>query len=263
MEVIQPIILGVVQGLGEFLPISSTAHLVLIPYFFNWEDPGLAFDVALHLGTLIAVLAYFYKDWINIFQSAFDYKSQKNPDYAKKTIWILAVATIPGILAGYFFESKAETIFRSPVLIALTLIFFGLFLYLADKYFQTKKDIDKISFLGSIIIGIFQAMAIIPGVSRSGATITAGRMLGMDRKDSAKFSFLLSMPIVFGAVILKIPEFFSNTINLEIILGVFFSALSGYLAIKYLLKLVEKYSYQGFFWYRLILAGVIILYFIK
>lgn len=258
-EIIQSAILGVVQGLGEFLPISSTAHLILMPYFFNWQDPGLAYDVALHLGTLIAVLMYFYKDWINIFKSALGKESQ---GYNKNILWILAIATIPGVLAGYFLEDKAETVFRDPVLIALTLAFFGFFLYLADKYFQAKKDINKITFLDSMIIGIFQAVAVIPGVSRSGATITAGRMLGLGRTSSARFSFLLSTPIILGAVILNIRYLFSS-FNLLIFSGILFSALSGYLAIKYLLQLVEKYSYRGFFYYRLILAFIIILFFIN
>lgn len=264
MEILQAIILGLVQGLGEFLPISSTAHLILVPYFFGWQDPGLAFDVALHLGTLIAVIGFFWKDWLNIFQLAFESKSkiqfdQKN-DFNKKTLWLLVLATIPGVLAGYFLEAKAETIFRSPLIIAGTLFLLGLILYLVDKYLQHRKNIKQVNWKDAIIIGLSQAVAIIPGVSRSGATITAGLFLGLSRSGAARFSFLLSTPIILGATIFKFPELFQNGINWPIILGVLVSAISGYLAIKYLLLFIEKVGYGIFFWYRLALALLIIFF---
>ncbi|SRR3989339_1231690 len=268
MEALQAIILGLVQGLGEFLPISSTAHLILAPYFFGWKDPGLAFDVALHLGTLIAVLAYFWKDWIEIFELAFknqipNTKSQI-PNYGKNILWLLAVATIPGVLAGYFLEAKAETIFRSPLLIAEMLFLAGLVLYLADKYLQHRKNLGQVSWKDALIIGLSQAVAIIPGVSRSGATITAGLWLGLSRQSAARFSFLLSTPIILGATVFKLPELLQSGINWPIILGVVVSALSGYLAIKYLLLLIEKIGYKIFFWYRLVLAILIsVIYFLK
>jgi undecaprenyl-diphosphatase len=185
MEILEYLFLGLVQGLGEFLPISSTAHLILVPYFFGWQDPGLAFDVALHLGTLIAVVSFFWKDWLNIFKLALENKSkiqfdQKN-DFNEKTLWLLVLATLPGILAGYFLEARAETIFRSPLIIAATLFSLGLVLYLADKYLQHKKSIKQINWKDVLVIGFSQAVAIIPGVSRSGATITAGLFLCLSR----------------------------------------------------------------------------------
>jgi len=263
IEIIQSIFLGIAQGLGEFLPISSTAHLALLPYLVNFDDPGLAFDVALHLGTLIAVLGFFWKDWIEIFKLMFKNSSLKSKvesqKYGNNLLYFLIIATIPGVLAGFFLESQAETIFRSPLLIAGALFIFGLILYLADKYFSVKKDLTKISLLDSIVIGVAQAIAIIPGVSRSGVTMTAGRFLGLDRRSAARFSFLLSTPIIFGAAILKVNYFWENITDVNMILGIIFAAVSGWLAIKYLLQFLEKYSFAVFFWYRLVLAVVIVL----
>lgn len=272
---LQSIILGIIQGLGEFLPISSTAHLVLVPYFTGWKDPGLAFDVALHAGTLIALILFFFWDWVAIIYLAFfsnsKFKNQNSKlqfkiqnfknTYNSKILYLILIATIPGIIFGLLLESKAETVFRNPLLIAFTLAGMGSILFLVDKYANRKKDINNISVWDSIIVGISQALAIIPGVSRSGATITAGRALGMNRKDAARFSFLLSAPIIFGASILKLPALFSQGFDLNIILGIVFSVLSGYLAIKYLLKFVEKYSYAVFFWYRLGLAFTIVFFY--
>ena len=252
------------------MPISSTAHLVLAPYFFGWQDPGLAFDVALHLGTLIAVVGYFWKDWIKIISNI---KSQisktnlknKNPgnNYNNNFLWLIIIATIPGVLAGYFLEKDAETIFRNPLIIAFTLSAVGLVLYLADKFSKKERNINEIGLKDAIIIGLAQAVAIIPGVSRSGATITAGLFRKLDRASAARFSFLLSTPIIFGAVILKLPQLLKTGISFEIIVAVLASAVSGYLAIKYLLKFLEKSSYAVFFWYRLILSVIILLFVLK
>jgi len=271
-EIFQSAVLGITQGLGEFLPISSTAHLILIPNFFHWDDPGLSFDVALHFGTLLAVVSYLWKDWLIILKSAFQNKlqefsssrsSHKSDTYSNNTLWFLLIATIPGVLAGYFLEVRAETVFRSEWLIALTLSIAGFFLYLADKYLKPDKTIQKITLTDSLLIGICQAVAIIPGVSRSGATITVGLWRGLDRMSAAKFSFILSTPIIFGATVLKFPYLLKN-FNPIILTGIISSALSGYLAIKYLLKFVEKASYRIFFWYRIIIAALIfILYLFK
>jgi undecaprenyl-diphosphatase len=288
ISAIQALILGIIQGLGEFLPISSTAHLILAPYFFGWSDPGLSFDVALHLGTLIAVVAYFYYDWIEIFSQLITHNSKPKEKLLEKScelrpacndvatsgrvasyglknnlLFFIIIATIPGVIAGYFFEKDAETIFRNPLLIAFTLGAVGLILYVADKFSKKERNISEISLKDAIIIGLAQAVAIIPGVSRSGATITAGLFRKLDRASAAKFSFLLSTPIIFGAVILKLPHLLKEGINMQIIIAVLASAISGYLAIKYLLKFLEKSSYAIFFWYRLILAVVIIIFYIS
>lgn len=263
MDIFQSIILGIVQGLGEFLPISSTAHLILIPYFFGWSDPGLSFDVALHVGTLIAVLSFFWKDWIIIFTNVITPKRPNvkisEASYPKNLLWLLAVASVPGAIFGFLFETQAEYIFRSPLLIAFTLSVVGLVLYLVDRYAKHKKDINNISIKDAIIIGLSQAVAIIPGVSRSGATMTTGLSLGLSREQAARFSFLLSTPIIFGAAILKVPHLLKAGITLPIVLGIIVAAVSGYFAIKYMLRFIQKVGYAPFFWYRLVLAGIIII----
>jgi len=272
--IFQSVVLGIFQGVGEFLPISSTAHLALAPYFFHWPDPGLSFDVALHLGTLVAVLAYFYHDWIEIFKLTLGNLSQKSrlpqpgtggqakvksQKYGSNILYFIIIATIPGVLAGYFLEEKAETVFRNPLVIAFALAFAGLILYLADKYAKQEQGIGEINLKKSLVIGLAQAVAIIPGVSRSGATITAGLFEGLDRPSAARFSFLLSTPIIFGAVVLKLPYLWQSGLDPGIIAGILASAVSGYLAIKYLIKFLESSSYKIFFWYRLVLAAVIVL----
>jgi undecaprenyl-diphosphatase len=274
----QSAILGVIQGLSEFLPISSTAHLIIVPYFFHWKDPGLGFDVALHFGTLIAILAFFWKDWLNIFELAFRNEAQnsklpsgagfcqgdsKTQNYGKNILWVLVFATIPGILAGVFLEKKAETIFRHPIIIAISLALVGVLLYLADHYSKKNLLIQNIGWKKAIIIGLAQAFAIIPGMSRSGSTISAGLFLGLNRKDAAHFSFLLSTPIIFGATIIKFPEMIHDGVDLSILVGVIFSAVSGYLAINYLLRFIEKIGYFPFFIYRLLLALSIIIFHIS
>jgi len=257
VEIFQSIALGIVQGLGEFLPISSTAHLILVPYFTGWNDPGLAFDVALHGGTLLAVLIYFYKDWLEIFQITFLKKESR--EYDKNILWLLVLGTIPGALAGFFLENWVDGIFRSPFVIAFTLAFFGLILYLVDKFSRKQRDLKNLKLSDVLAIGICQAIAVVPGVSRSGATISAGLALGMNRVSAARFSFLLSTPIILGATVSQLPDLIGNGIDSAMIWGIVFSALSGYIAIKYLLKFVQNYSYKFFFWYRLILAGIIVL----
>jgi undecaprenyl-diphosphatase len=270
MTFLQAIILGLVQGLGEFLPISSSGHLTIFPWLFNFPDPGLSFDVALHLGTLIAIVLYFWKDSIEIIKSAL-----KNPPplskgrieegfgdnqspYNKSILWLLVIATIPGAIFGLLLEKQAETIFRNPLIIAGTLSIVGLILFLADKYARHRKDINEITKKDAIIIGLSQAFAIIPGVSRAGATITSGLFLGLNRVSAARFSFLLSAPIIFGATIIKVPHLVKSGITSIEITAIAVAALSGYLAIAWMLKFITKVSYKVFFWYRLALALIII-----
>lgn len=277
-EMIQSVILGLAQGLGEFLPISSTAHLALIPYFFSWNDPGLSFDVALHLGTLFAVIIFFWRDWIIILklglQETFNFRfsifnqfpnsNDKNFKYPSRLMLLLIVASVPGAFLGLFLEDYAEHTFRQPLLIASMLSIIGFILYLVDKYAKHKKDISQINIHDALVIGISQAVAIIPGASRSGVTITAALALGFSREQAARFSFLLSTPIIFSAAVLKIPQLIESGITLQMALGIFAATVSGYLAIKYLLKFIEKVSYKIFFWYRLALAILVVMvYFIK
>lgn len=263
VSIIQSIILGAVQGLGEFLPISSTAHLVLIPYFTGWKDPGLAFDIALHIGTLIAVLAFFWKDWLNIFSSAFiNFKKDGIKSFKNELLFYLIIGTIPGVLFGLLFEEKAETIFRSPILISFTLIFAGALLYWIDKKHTGTKELKDVTLKDSLMIGLSQALAIIPGVSRSGITITTALFRNFNRANAARFSFLLSTPIIIGSALLKTPELINAGLNISLVSGIISSAVFGYLAIKYLLKFLEKYGYEIFFWYRLALGAVIITFYL-
>ncbi len=257
MDFIQAIVLGLVQGLGEFLPISSSGHLVLVPWIFNWKDPGLAFDVALHFGTLIAVLWYFKKDWFHIFDEA-----RKNgvKNMNKSLLFFILIATIPGVIFGLLFNDYAETIFRNPAIVASTLVIGGILLYFVDKRMNHQKNLELINWKVALLIGIAQAVAIVPGVSRSGATITMALAFGFSRKDSARFSFLLSTPIILGAVILKANDFIRDGLTVESVVGMLVAGISGYLAIAFLIKFVEKTSYAVFFWYRLALAVVIVLF---
>ena len=179
-QLFQALVYGLVQGITEFVPISSTAHLILIPYFFHWQDPGLSFDVFLHLGTLIAIISFFAKDWVEIFKNK------------HKLFGLIIVACIPAAILGYLFEGKIETSLRSPLLIAGTLSIFGLVIYLVDHFMKHSKKLKNMTYLQSILIGIGQSLALIPGISRSGATMTAGIALGFKRRTAAKFSFLIA-----------------------------------------------------------------------
>lgn len=274
MSIFQSIILGVLQGLGEFLPISSTAHLILAPWFFGWNDPGLSFDVALHLGTLIAVVGFFWKDWLIIFQLAFnqladffseifhpgrnDSRQAIESQYPSQLLWLLAIASVPGAIFGILLNDKAEEAFRSPLLIAFTLGVVGVIIFLADKYVLNRKEMKAVTSWDAFWIGLSQAVAIIPGVSRSGATMGAGLLLGLSREQAARFSFLLSTPIIFGAAIVKVPHLLKAGIDMPIIFGILASAITGYLAIKYMLRFIQKVGYGPFLWYRLALALVVV-----
>jgi len=257
----QSIIFGVIQGLTEFLPVSSTAHLILVPWFFGWQDPGLAFDVILHWGTLLGVLVYFWRDWIKLLRGAWRWASGVTPwknNLETKLLSFIIVASIPGAIFGYFLSEKAKGIFRNPLLIAATLLIFGFVILIADKLSRQRK-LENISFIDSILIGISQAIAIIPGVSRSGATISAGLILGLDRVAAARFSFLLSVPIIFGAGLAESFHLLKTDLNTNLIVGLVASAISGFFAIWFLIKYVERKNYKFFVWYRIILAFVILI----
>ncbi len=278
MEIVQSVILGFVQGVAEFLPISSSGHLILIPNLFNWRDQGLAFDVALHWGTLVAVLAYFWKDWMEILKESYLLNKVLNIKYQISNIkqitnyklqitklksdllFIIIVATIPGIVAGLLLNNCTETIFRNPLLIAGTLSVGAVLLFYSDKTGAKKTDLKSLTLKMGIIIGLFQALAIIPGISRSGITITAALLLGFRRTDAARFSFLLSTPIILGAGIKEFPNLLGGGLDMNIFTGTIVAAISGYLAIKYMLKYLESRSYDIFVGYRIILAIAIIFY---
>jgi undecaprenyl-diphosphatase len=252
----EAVILGLVQGLGEFLPISSSAHLVLDPWLFKWEDPGLTFDIALHLGTLIAVAIYFWRDWLRLLTKGFT--NTKSPD--GRLFWYLVAATIPGAAIGFMLEKHAETIFRNPVLIAVMLILLGVILYWADRKSAKKIEVNDITFRTSFLIGVSQALAIIPGVSRSGITMTTGLLLGLTREGAARFSFLLSAPIIFGAAAVKMPHVIAqpSLITGNFIIGMVVSCVTGIAGIGFLLRYVQTKTFRPFSWYRFILGAVVI-----
>ncbi len=250
MDFFQSIFLGVVQGLSEFLPISSSGHLVLMPWVFGFEDPGLAFDVALHVGTLLAVASYFWRDWLNIVGLRHDMTEYQS----SRWLPLLIVGTLPAVIAGFLLKEYAESVFRHPLVAASTLFFFGATLFLVDRYSAKSRSLSQFSFVDAMIIGIAQSIAIAPGVSRSGITITAALIRGADRVSAARFSFLLSAPIIFGAALLHAKDFLANIANPIFLAGVVASAISGYFAIKYLIRFLEHSSFAVFFWYRIVLA---------
>ena len=262
MTLWQAIVLGLVQGMGEFLPISSSAHLVLIPWICNWPDPGLTFDIALHVGTLVSVVAYFWRDWLQLVRGGLKGFTTREG----KLFWFIVAASIPGAGIGFLLEHKAETVFRSPALIAVMLIVMGILLLLADRKGAKVTGLIGIRFATSFCIGISQALAIIPGVSRSGITMTTGLFAGLTREATARFSFLLSTPIIFGAAIIKLPKLIAqpDMINMPFVVGVVVSALSGFASIAILLKYVQQRDFTPFVWYRFGLGLlVLVLVFIR
>jgi undecaprenyl-diphosphatase len=259
MTVFQAVVLGLVQGLGEFLPISSSAHLVLAPWAFGWSDPGLAFDVALHVGTLVAVLWYFRAEWVKLSQSAFGLIRTRKADTDEKQRFIfIVVATIPAAIGGLLLEDYAESTFRSPTLVAMTLIVMGIVLWAADRYAPQDRPLRSMRLKDAVLIGLAQVFALVPGVSRSGATMTAGRALKLDRQSAAMFSFLMSMPITAAAAVLKAPTLFRADDLTPLLLGIVASALSGWLAIAVLLRYVSRHSFGVFALYRIVLGAAVL-----
>lgn len=260
VDVIQALVLGVVQGLGEFLPISSSAHLVLVPWLLGWPYAGLAFDVALHMGTLLAVVAFFWRDWLMMLDSGL----RGRRDTEGRLFWYLVLATIPGAAFGYMMEDYAETIFRHPLQIGILLMIMGVILYLVDSRCRNIKNLNQVSLSDSLLIGVSQALAILPGVSRSGITMTAGRLMGLTRETAARFSFLLATPIIFGAGVKELSTMTRGDFDTAFFVGVSASAVVGFLSIKFLLRYLTRNSFAVFVWYRLVVGGaVVIIYFAR
>ena len=255
-------ILGLLQGLTEFLPVSSSAHLSLAPVLFGWKDPGLAFDVALHFGTLIAVLSYFRKQWVELIVATGQIISTRRVDTPeKKRVIFLIIATIPGAIGGLLLEDKEETVFRAPALTAWALMIMGFLLWLVDRITSQARHLDTMKWVDALLIGIAQVIALVPGVSRSGSTITAGRALSIDRQSAAVFSFLMSMPIIAAAVVLKGREVLvGGGITTPVVAGVLAAAISSWLAIAILLRYVSRHSYGIFALYRLILGAAVLVF---
>ena len=254
MTPFQAVVLGIIQGLSEFLPISSSAHLALAPWLLGWEDPGLAFDVALHFGTLLAVLWYFRTEWAALVRAAFGILTSgriETPE--KRRVVYLILATIPGAIGGYLLQEQAATSFRSPQLIGITVIVVGIVLWLVDKLVDQRRVLGEMRWIDALLIGLSQAVALIPGVSRSGATMTTSRGLRFDRESAAEFSFLMSMPIIVAAIVMEGPKALAESgLTNEIMSGVAASAISGWLAISVLMRYVSRHSYGIFAFYRVV-----------
>jgi undecaprenyl-diphosphatase len=260
LTIFQAIVFGIVQGIGEFLPISSTAHIILVPWLLEWKDPGNVFDVALHLGTAAAVILYFIKDWLRLLQAGFT--SPKTKD--GRLFWILVATTIPGGLAGVLLDKYMEN-FRNPALIGIMLILMGAVLYFADKIGKREINVENIGLKRGLIVGISQAFAIIPGVSRSGITMSVGRLLGMTREGIARFTFLMSAPIILADGLYHAKDLGSVPIDkAPFITAVLTSAIVGALSIKFLLDYLRTKGFGIFAVYRFVLGITVIgIYFLR
>lgn len=264
MNLFHAAVLGALQGFAEVLPISSSAHLILLPWLLKWPESGLTFDVALHVGTFLALSLYFWRDIIELVVSFFDAMAARRLNTPSRRLpFLIIAATVPAAFAGKLFEHQVEEIFRSnPLLIASFLILFGLILGLTDYFGRKRLTLDEIKPASALTIGLMQCLALVPGVSRSGITITAGLMLGFTRESAARFSFLMSLPIVAGAALLKSVHLFKHGIpageGLPMLVGIAFSAVTGFISVAFLLRFVQKQSLAPFVWYRVVAGGGLI-----
>jgi undecaprenyl-diphosphatase len=280
ITILQAIFLGIVQGATEFIPISSSAHLIIIPWLFGWTDPALTslpFDVALHLGTLVAVLVFFARDWVNLIGAWFaSVKERKiGADPNRRMAWFVVIGTLPGAVVGLLAESKIEKLFHEPgapiqpsamIVMGVIIAILGAILFLADRLATHVRGGENLTLKDVLIIGCSQALAIFPGVSRSGATISAGLALGLKRDAAAKFSFLLSAPIIAGAGLKSMVDVYAMLKSGAIaqgdlvlfIVGVIAAGVSGYLCIRFLLNYLQKNSINIFVYYRWALAALVI-----
>ena len=263
MNPLHATVLGILQGLTEVLPISSSAHLILVPWLLKWPESGITFDVALHLGTFIALCLYFWREIIELVVNFLGGLTDRFHTPQSRLPLYIVLATIPAAIVGKTLEQPIEDIFRkSPLLIAIFLIMFGLLLAFADTTGAKRWKMDRMTLQAAFIIGLAQCLALIPGVSRSGITITAALLLGYNREAAARFSFLLSLPIVAGAAVLKLGHLAKHGIPAgeggPLVIGIATSAVFGYFSIAFLLKLVQRHSLYPFVWYRLVAgAGIL------
>lgn len=261
MDLIQITILAIVQGLTEFLPISSSAHLILVPLVMHSPDQGLVFDVAVHVGSLIAVVLYFRKTVYALLCAWLASLVGGRASSHSRLAWWVILGTIPAVMAGYLCKDIIETELRSPWVIAITTIVFGVLLWLADKVGSRQRHETQLSWVDVGVIGCFQAMALIPGTSRSGITMTAGLLLGMTRRAAARFSFLLSMPLIFASGVLQTRDLLVSSITIDwfaLLLAVVLSALSAGLCIHLFLQLIERIGMLPFVIYRLALGCLLL-----
>lgn len=260
MHSLYAMFLGIVQGLTEFLPISSSGHLALLEHYFKAPGAGLSFDILLHLGTLAALVSYFWSDWRNMANAVLRPSPYTRLD--RRLFICLLAASIPGALAGVLLEHKAETVFREPYRIAILLGGVGLFLIVAERLARHERPLTNLNLGDALLIGLSQALAIMPGVSRSGITMTAALFLGFTRETAARFSFLLSTPIIAGAGLWHLRKWFKappeNLPLLAAALGFLAALVSSYLTIKYLLRFLRRHTFYPFAFYRLALAALVL-----
>lgn len=255
MDIFQALVLGIVQGLTELLPISSSAHLFLIPWIFNWPEIG-DFDVALHFGTLLAIGIFFFKDWIALIKGGYRQVVKKEKSTEGRMFWYIVIATIPGGAIGFLLDHFAEGLLTNQFIIGIALIVMGIILYIVDKNSKSEVEYKNMNFKQTFLIGLSQALAFIPGVSRSGITMTTARMMGVKRESAAKYSFMLSAPIVLAATLYKIKDFAFGELSFYI--GVLASFIVGIIVIKFLLEYLQKGSFKVFALYRIVI-GLIVL----
>ena len=266
--VFQALVIGVVQGLTEFLPISSSGHLLVVPYLLGWNDPLLAslpFTVMLHLGTLGALLVYFWRDWLRLVPAGFatirDRSFRGDPD--RRIAWLIVAATIPAAIAGYLLNDVVEREIRHPGVVALTMVAGAVILWLADRWGERRKQMQDLSMAGGVGIGVAQAAALIPGISRSGISISAGLFVGLTRDAAARFSFLMAAPIIAGAGIFELRRLIAGDVHVDtplvpIAAGTLAAFVAGMAAIAILLRYVRSHRYTVFVAYRLLVAALVI-----
>lgn len=266
MPLYEAIVLGLIQGLTEFLPISSTAHLAVIPWLVGWKDPGLAFDIALHAGTLAAILIYFFRDWVQILAQGFGAGIGADPALGRNRmlLWLMAAATIPIGVFGYAFNKQAATTWRNPDVIGAMMIGVGLILWWAERAGRRRKDLGQLSFADALAIGFAQVLAIVPGTSRSGITIAAGLFRNLDRATAARFSFLLSTPAIGAAAAKDFYDLFkhqggiSPEMRTAFFVGILVSAVSGAIVIHFFLDFLRRRTLNCFVIYRVIFGIIVI-----
>lgn len=260
MPLYEAVVLGILQGLTEFLPISSSGHLVVIRWVLGWDDPGLTFDVGLHMGTLAAVAYVFWRDLLGMARAAI---SEGLGTWEGRLGWGIALGTVPAAVAGYFFDELAETVLRHPLIVAGALAVIGLVLWAADRWGRKRKDVQGLALTDLLLIGLAQCLALIPGVSRSGITMAAGLARGLRRETAARVSFLLSFPIILGAGVLKLRHLQPGDAGPSFWLGVLVSAVVGTLVIRFLLDFLRRGTFLVFAVYRLALAALILVLYVQ
>lgn len=267
MTIFQSLILGIIQGLTELLPISSSGHLDIIPWMFGWTNSEAfniafeGFDVALHFGTLLAIGIFFFKDWMKLIKGGFNQVFKKESTKEGKMFWYIVAATLPGGIIGLLLDKFVGDGLKQPLIIATALIIMGIILYIVDKKSKSNTKYEQMTFKQTFLIGLSQCLAFIPGVSRSGITMTTGRAMGVDRESVAKYSFMLSAPIVLAATILKLKDF---VFSIPFFVGILASFIVGIFVIKFLLNYLKKGSFKIFAIYRVIFGIIIIaVYFLK